>query len=130
MGLDGIILDAKYYTATEGSTIITLKAEYVATLSAGEHLIEIVSESGTAEATFTINPILVDDPTEPSQAEEDPTEPSQAEEDPTEPSEDKKNMTSPETGNNENAVYFAMLFALCGAGIITTSVFSKRKKHI
>ena len=41
--------------AKEGSTIVTLKAYYVATLSAGEHTIGIVSTSGTATTTFTVN---------------------------------------------------------------------------
>ncbi|MGN0458542.1 MAG: chitobiase/beta-hexosaminidase C-terminal domain-containing protein [Eubacterium sp.] len=36
---------------------------------------------------------------------------------------------SPQTGNDEYALYFAMLLALCGAGIITASVYIKRKKH-
>ena len=52
--LDGKNLDEKYYTVKEGSTVVTLKADYVATLSAGEHTIGIVSESGTATTTFTV----------------------------------------------------------------------------
>lgn len=52
---DGIILDGNNYTVSEGSTIVTLKADYVTTLSAGEHTIGIVSTSGTATTTFTIN---------------------------------------------------------------------------
>ena len=52
--LDGKILDEKYYTVKEGSTIVTLKAEYVSTLSSGEHTIGIVSESGTAAITFNV----------------------------------------------------------------------------
>ena len=41
--LDGKTLDAKNYTVKEGSTVVTLKADYVAALSAGEHTIGIVS---------------------------------------------------------------------------------------
>ena len=52
--LDGVTVDAENYTVTEGSTIITLKADYVETLSAGEHTIGIVSTSGTAAAAFTV----------------------------------------------------------------------------
>lgn len=44
--------------AKEGSTIVTLTAEYVATLAVGEHTIGIVSDSGTAETTFAVNPRL------------------------------------------------------------------------
>ena len=53
--LDGKTLDGKNYTVKEGSTIVTLKADYVATLSAGKHTISIVSTSGTAATTFTVN---------------------------------------------------------------------------
>lgn len=49
--LDGKTLDEKNYTVKEGSTVVTLKADYVATLAAGEHTIGIVSESGTVETT-------------------------------------------------------------------------------
>ena len=53
--LDGKTLDEKNYTVKEGSTVVTLTADYVATLSAGEHTIGIVSTSGTAATTFIVN---------------------------------------------------------------------------
>ena len=52
--IDGKTLDSKNYTAKEGSTIITLKAEYVSSLSAGTHTIGIVSDGGVAETTFIV----------------------------------------------------------------------------
>ena len=52
--LDGKTLDEKNYSKEEGSIIVTLKAEFVSTLSVGEHTIGIVSESGTATAKFTV----------------------------------------------------------------------------
>ena len=52
--LDGKELDAKNYTLKEGSIIVTLNKDFVSTLSAGEHTLGIVSESGTALAKFTI----------------------------------------------------------------------------
>ncbi|MGN1368201.1 MAG: sortase B protein-sorting domain-containing protein [Aristaeellaceae bacterium] len=56
--LDGKTLSSDNCTVREGSTIVTLKAAYVATLPAGAHTIGIVSESGTAETTFYVNPQL------------------------------------------------------------------------
>ena len=53
--LDGENLDAKNYTAEEGSTVVTLKSDYVGALSVGEHTIGIVSTNGTATTTFTVN---------------------------------------------------------------------------
>ena len=52
--LDGTTLDEKNYTKKEGSTIITLNRDFVATLSVGEHTLAIVSKSGTATAKFTV----------------------------------------------------------------------------
>lgn len=52
--LDGTALDEKNYTKREGSTIITLNRDFVATLSVGEHTLAIVSQHGTATAKFTV----------------------------------------------------------------------------
>lgn len=52
--VDGKDLDASNYTVKEGSTIVTLKAEYLGTLSVGKHTLAIVSDTGTATTEFTI----------------------------------------------------------------------------
>ena len=98
--LDGKTLDEKNYTVKEGSTVVTLKADYVATLSAGEHTIGIVSESGTATTTFTVNAKAVVD----------------------------NDTKSPQTGDNSHmALWIALLF-MSGAGVIGTMVYGKKKR--
>lgn len=52
--VDGKDLDASNYTVKEGSTIVTLNASYLETLSAGKHTLAIVSDTGTAETEFTV----------------------------------------------------------------------------
>ena len=52
--VDGELLGTKDYTAKEGSTIITLKAEYLNTLSVGKHTFEIVWNDGSAGTSFII----------------------------------------------------------------------------
>lgn len=52
--VDGSIIDASNYTAREGSTIITLKAEYLDTLAEGSHSFELVWTDGSAYTTFTV----------------------------------------------------------------------------
>ncbi len=52
--VDGNELDPENYEKREGSTIITLKSSYLATLSSGEHTISINSVGGSATATITI----------------------------------------------------------------------------
>lgn len=52
--VDGKDLDASNYTVKEGSTIVTLNADYLKTLSVGKHTISIVSTTGTATTEFTV----------------------------------------------------------------------------
>ena len=52
--VDGKELDEDAYELAEGSTIVTLKASYLATLKAGEHELAVESETGTASTTFVI----------------------------------------------------------------------------
>ena len=98
--LDGKTLDEKNYTVKEGSTVVTLKADYVATLSAGEHTIGIVSTNGTATTTFTVNAKAVVD----------------------------NDTKSPQTGDNSHMAFWIALLFVSGAGVIGTTVYSKRKR--
>lgn len=52
--VDGKDVDTSNYTVKEGSTIVTLNASYLETLSAGKHTLAIVSDTGTAETEFTV----------------------------------------------------------------------------
>ena len=98
--LDGKALDEKYYTVKEGSTIVTLKADYVATLSVGEHTIGIVSTNGTATTTFTVKAkTAVDNDTD-----------------------------SPKTGDNSHMALWIALLAASVFGLAGTAVYSKRKR--
>lgn len=52
--LDGVTVDESSYTKSEGSTIITLNAEFVAGIPVGIHQLGIVSNGGTATTTFEV----------------------------------------------------------------------------
>ena len=138
--LDGKNLDEKNYTVKEGSTIVTLKADYVATLSVGEHTIGIVSASGTATTTFTINTKPVVETTVPTQTEPETTVPALTENSTTVPAQteneatvssqsENDSMTSPETGNESNMALLLIFLISCGGVIVVTGAYSKRKKH-
>ena len=109
--LDGSELSEENYEKAEGSIIITLDADYVATLPAGEHTIGIVSESGTAETTFTVEekaaPGTSDDSDRDSKADAD------------------KNA---KTGDDANLALWLALMLLAGAGITGTTIYTRRKR--
>lgn len=52
--VDGVLIDPANYIVTEGSTIITLKPEYLNTLSEGSHSFEIMWADGSAATDFTV----------------------------------------------------------------------------
>ena len=52
--VDGVLIDPSNYTVKEGSTIVTLKAEYLNTLSEGSHSFEILWVDGSAATDFTV----------------------------------------------------------------------------
>ena len=59
--VDGNVIDPSNYTVTEGSTIITLKADYLKTLSEGSHTFELVWTDGSASTNFTVTANTSDD---------------------------------------------------------------------
>lgn len=52
--IDGKLVDPKNYEAVSGSTIITVKPEYLATLSTGTHTWRLNYEDGSVETTFML----------------------------------------------------------------------------
>ena len=58
--VDNELVDPKNYTAESGSTIITLKKEFVDTLSIGEHTLKVLfNDDGEAIATFNVARVTV-----------------------------------------------------------------------
>ncbi len=118
--LDDKVLSEENYTVKSGSTIVTLNAEYVATLAAGEHTLDIVSQSGTATAKFTVNKKA-----EEAKNAETTTSPSNKAE--TTNSTKNSDKKSPQTGSNL-ALWFAFILASGGAVTLTT-LASKKKRY-
>lgn len=59
--VDGTLIDESNYTAASGSTIVTLKADYLNTLSEGSHTFEMLWSDGTASTNFTVAKNITDD---------------------------------------------------------------------
>lgn len=122
--LDGNTLEEKNYTKKEGSTIITLNSDFVATLSVGEHTLAIVSQSGTATAKFTVKA----KPTE--TATPQPTVTPQPTAQPTQTAQPQPTVQPvspiPRTGDTANpALWFALLIV---SGSALAAIFVLRRK--
>lgn len=115
--VDGTLIDAKNYTAVSGSTVITLKADYLKTLSVGTHKLTVVYTDGECSANFEVK-----------KAASEQTKPTEGDKTDTTTPTGGKDTTSPQTGDNSNlALWFAVLF-VSGAGVIGATVYSKKKR--
>lgn len=107
--INGTVVDKKYYEIEAGSTIITLKAEYLQTLPAGNYtlLVQYTDGSTDGEDTFTITKNESATPSDPT----NPTDPS-----------------SPKTGDNSHPVVWIGILIVC-AGIWMLLFFKKQKQE-
>lgn len=116
--LDGTALEEKNYTKREGSTIITLNRDFVATLSVGEHTLAIVSQHGTATAKFTVKAKPAETATTQPTVTPQPTAQPQPTVQPVSP--------IPRTGDTANpALWFVLLIV---SGFALAAIFVLRRK--
>ena len=120
--------------------VVTLKADYVATLSAGEHTISIVSTSGTATTTYTVNAkAAVDNDTEspqtgdtdtqaPQTGDTDTQAPQTGDADTQAPQTGDTDTQAPQTGDNSHMALWIALLAASVFGLAGTAVYSKKKQ--
>lgn len=104
--IDGNAVSSGNYTVSSGSTVITLKPDYLNKLTAGEHTITVLYTDGGATGTFTIA--------------EKPAETTD------------KDTTSPATGDNSNITLWAALLLVSGAGVtgIRITIFNKKRRNV
>ena len=115
--VEGTLVDAKNYTVKEGSTIITLKASYLNTLSAGTHTVEILWTDGSASTNFTIKADSSDNGNN-----------NQNDNDNSNPVDSNKKDEAPETGDDTPSVWLFILTIISGTGLILTA--KKRRKNL
>ena len=97
--VDGKIIDKKNYTVTKGSTIITLKADYLKTLATGDHTFEIVWTDGSATTKFTV-------------AKNNQT----TQNNPTDTKKKEQSVTAPKTGDTSDMTLWTTLLIVSFAG--------------
>lgn len=139
--VDGTLIDAKNYTAVSGSTVITLKTDYLGTLTSGKHTITVVYTDGECDAKFEVKK-ATSEQTKPTEENKPDTTTStgsntkspQSEQ--TKPTEDNKTDTTTSTGSNtkspqtdDNSVLALWFVLLCvsSIGILGTTVYNRKK---
>ena len=126
--VDNKLVDSTNYDSKSGSTVITLKDEYLKTLSVGEHTLKVAfSDNGEAITKFTIKEKQQGTNIE----DNENTKNEENQENNNLPNNDVKKdntitNTNPKTGDNV-IVYFAM-FSIALLGIITLAIVNVKIK--
>ena len=116
--IDEKLVDPENYILKEGSTIVELKPEYLATLEVGKHGVSIVSQDGTADTTLRIKP-------QPEEEEEtEKTTTTKTNKTSTKTAKTTKKIKSPNTGDISRPV-----MAMIGAAMLLTSFALCRKRE-
>ena len=136
--VDNKLVHSTNYDSKSGSTVITLKDEYLKTLSVGEHTLKVTfSDNGEATTKFTIKEKQQNETPEDSKNTENTgstenTENTEKEEQPennnvTNNDVQKDNtIANPKTG--DNVIVYAILFAIALLGIIALVIVNNIKR--
>ena len=139
--VDGNLVDVRNYTVKEGSTIVTLKADYLNTLSVGNYTFEIIWTDGTASTRFTVSKSDYgsDEPTDNdgNNGKNDNTSntPATAPEDKNNngtggsQTDDNQQITAPKTGDNSHTVLWISLLGVSLAGLLSMIYVRKKKEN-
>lgn len=139
--VDDNLVDVRNYTVKEGSTIVTLKADYLNTLSVGNHTFEIIWTDGTASTRFTVSK-SDSGSAEPKDNDGNNGKNDNTNNTPATALEDKNNngtsgsqtddnqqITSPKTGDNSHTVLWISLLGVSLAGLLSMIYVRKKKEN-
>jgi len=131
--VDNNLIDAQYYTAESGSTIIALKNGFLDKLSVGTHSLTVMYTDGEATGNFTITA----KPSSPSNDED--SEGTSTEDNGGTGTVDSSTSTQgassdnftqkvPETGDETRIALYITTFLFAGIGFILLAILPRRKK--
>ena len=105
------LVDSSNYTSEEGSTIISLKKEFVDKLSIGEHSLKVLFTNGEATTTFTVEKDIEQEKNIELKKDIEP---------------EKDNSFNPKTG--DNIILYVAIASISIFGILATVVLKRKKK--
>lgn len=110
--VDGVLITADKYTAVSGSTVITLKKDYLSTLSAGKHTLSVVYNDDECSAEFEVKAASAASDTGNSGNNSNTSK-----------------TTSPKTGDTSNLFLWFALLLVSGSATIGTAIVHQKKKY-
>ena len=127
--VDGKTLDSDAYTASSGSTVVTLEPTYLETLTEGKHHLTVLYTDGQCGTSFTVQ-AAEDDPTEDANDDstEDTEEKSSNKSDKAVKSTSKKTGT-PKTGDSAAPTLWAGMLMVSGGAVLGVLRWGKRRER-
>ena len=120
--LDGTLVAADKYTAVSGSTVITLKKDYLSTLSVGKHTLTIVYNDGECSTEFEIKAASITSSTDGTGNNSGSTSSKVNKPDTSE-------TTSPKTGDTNNMFLWFIILFVSGSVTIGTLMVHRKKQY-
>ena len=102
--IDGVMVGSAYYGAAEGSLRLSIKPEYLETLSVGDHTIKVNFQDGSTTVKLTVTAAA------------------------TNPDTSANDVTSPKTGDESNLALWSSLMFLSLAGLLVVVVTAKCRR--
>lgn len=99
--IDGETISSGHYTVSGENTVITIKADYLETLTFGGHTVTVLYTDGAATGAFTV----------------------------VKQSEEPGDTSSPQTGDNSYIAFWAAVTLAAGAGLVGIAVYRRKKKQ-
>lgn len=139
--VDGTLIGADKYTAITGSTLVTLKKDYLETLSDGKHTLTVVYTDGECTTEFEVKNKVVEKPgteedikpgTDAEKPEKEDAKPSTNTEKPTTSKVDKKKDVKSDKKKSLNTAYLYnmgqwMALLLMSGFVLALTVFKKKR---
>lgn len=120
--VDGTLVAADKYTAVSGSTVITLKKDYLSTLSVGKHTLTIVYNDGECSTVFEIKaastPSIITNPGNNSGNTSSKVN-----------NLDTSETISPKTGDTSNMLLWFIVLLVSGSVTISTMMVHRKKQY-
>lgn len=131
--VDGKTLDSDAYTASSGSTVVTLEPTCLETLTEGKHHLTVLYTDGQCGTSFTVQAAEedpADDPTDdPDDDSTEETEQKSSKKSDKATKTASKKTGTPKTGDSADPALWAVLLTVSGGAVLAVLCWGKRRER-